>query len=66
MSFRIQPIHPDWEGLLKNLSREATPERVRNFEDGRLCAGFANAYPSKLTVIDRLGYKLLDHHSRDA
>lgn len=30
----IEPVAPDWEGMLKNLRREGTPERVYYFEHG--------------------------------
>jgi uroporphyrinogen decarboxylase len=44
MNRTIKPINPDWEGLLMNLKREGTPERVCYFEHGiadNILAGLA-------------------------
>lgn len=46
MSQTLTPVDPDWEGMLRNLRREGTPERVFYFG----CVG-------AVYVSDDLGYK---------
>ena len=34
MTDKLTPVEPDWEGMIRNLRRESTPERVYYFEHG--------------------------------